>query len=240
MSAPGWNPLGDVLEFLMGGLKVGGAQEERVIRWKRGRATDLTLSHDQVRYVVVDTETSGLDLKRDRLIAIGAAAVTSGKVELADCFETVLRQEKASAVANILIHGIGGEMQMGGIEPKAAMLDFLEYLGKAPLAAFRAEFDRTIIERSMKSILGLPFRHPWIDLAFLLPALFPGTECRSLDDWLAHFGLADGARHHAVADAFATAMLLQIALVAAERENMGTAAQLIAMQKAQVWLGKRA
>ncbi len=91
----------------------------------------------------------------------------------------------------------------------------------------------------MRSILGLPFRHPWIDLAFLLPALFPGTECRALDDWLRHFGLAGGERHRALGDAFATAQLLQIALVAADRVEMGDAAQLIAMQKAQRWLGKR-
>jgi len=32
---------------------------------------------------------------------------------------------------------------------------------------------------------------------------------------------------------------LQIALVAADRVEMGDAAQLIAMQKAQRWLGKR-
>ena len=233
------NPLSGTLDYLFGGLKVGGAQEVRLARWHRLPAADLGLRHDRARYVVVDTETSGVHMKRDRLIAIGAAAVTRRRLDLSDCFETVLRQDKASADANILIHGIGGQTQMGGVEPKAAMLDFLDYLGKSPLVAFRAEFDRTIITRGMKSILGLPFRHPWIDLAFLLPALFPKTESRSLDDWLAHFGLSGGERHHAVADAFATAMLLQIALVAAERESMGTAAQLIAMQKAQAWLGKR-
>jgi hypothetical protein len=46
-------------------------------------------------------------------------------------------------------------------------------------------------------------------------------------------------RHHALADALVTAQLLQIALVAADRVGMGRRAQLIAMQKAQRWLGKR-
>ena len=233
------NPLGGALDFLFGGPKVGGAQEHRLAVWQRLPAADLSLSHAHARYVVVDTETSGLDLRRDRLIAIGAAAVTRGTVPLRDCFDVVLRQDQASANANILIHGIGGQTQLGGDEPKAAMLDFLDYLGRAPLVAFRAEFDRTMIERGVKSILGLSFRHPWIDLAFLLPALFPQTECRSLDDWLAHFKIEGGQRHHAVADAFATAMLLQIALAAAQREDMGTARQLLAVQKAQAWLGKR-
>jgi DNA polymerase III subunit epsilon len=234
------NPLAVAWDFLIGGPRVGGAQLDRYSHWQRLPRAPVGMPHSRLRYVVIDTETTGLDMRRDHLIAIGAAAIRRGKLPLSDCFEIVLRQEKASADENILIHGIGGQRQTGGMEPRAAMLDFLEYLGKDPLVAFRAEFDREVVERAMHSILGLRFRHPWIDLAFLLPALFPGTECRTLDDWLAHFGLAGGERHHAVADAFATAMLFQVALAAAVKEKMGTGARLLAMQKAQLWLGKRA
>jgi DNA polymerase III subunit epsilon len=151
----------------------------------------------------------------------------------------VLRQEKSSANANILIHGIGGQMQLSGVEPQTGMLDFLDYVGKAPMVAFRAEFDRTMLTRALKSILGARICQPWMDLAFLLPALFQGTECNSLDDWLAYFDIAPATRHQALADAYATAQLLQIALHAADRHGMGNAAGLIAMHKAQHWLGKR-
>jgi len=233
------NPFAATWEFLLGGPKIGGLQLDRYSQWQRLPRAPVGLPHSRLRYVVVDTETTGLDMRRDQLIAVGAAGITAGKLDLSDCFEIVLRQQKASADANILIHGIGGQTQVGGAEPKAAMLDFLDYLGKDPLVAFRAEFDRTIVEHAMISILGLRFRHPWIDLAFLLPALFPNTECTSLDDWLKHFGLAGGERHHAVADAFATAMLFQVAMAEATKEGMGTGARLLAMQKAQLWLGKR-
>ena len=233
------NPFAVALEYLVGSAKVDAAQVRRYDDWRRLPKADLGLPHARARYVVIDTETSGLDMYRDRLIAIGATAVAAGSLNLSDCFEIVLRQDQASANANILIHGIGGQTQIGGVEPQAALLDFLGYLGKDPLVAFRAEFDRTIVERAMASILGMPFRHPWIDLTFLLPALFPNTECISLDDWLHHFGLAGGERHQAVTDAFTTAMLLQIVLIAAAKEKMGTAADLLAMQKAQHWLGKR-
>jgi DNA polymerase III subunit epsilon len=233
------NPLRHAVEYLLGGPKVGGAQEARLGVWRDLPEPDLRVPHAQMRYVVVDTETTGLDLRRDRVIAIGAAAVDRGRLRLSDCFETVLRQDKASADANILIHGIGGQMQLHGVDPRAGMLDFLEYIGRMPLVAFRAEFDATMLERALKAIVGFPLRRTWIDLAFLLPALFPGTECRTLDDWLDHFGLGGDERHHAVADAFASAQLLQIALAAAQRHEMGNAAALVAMQKAQRWLGKR-
>ena len=233
------NPLDAALGFLWGRPKVGGAQAERLVAWRKLPPAKLALPHVRARYVVVDTETTGLDMRRDSVIAIGAAAICAGRLPLSDCFETVLRQGKASANANILIHGIGGQMQLSGVEPETGMLDFLDYVGKAPLVAFRAEFDRTMLTRALKSILGVPIHQPWIDLALLLPALFQTTECHTLDDWLAHFDIAPAARHQALADAFATAQLLQIALHAADRHGMGNAALLIAMQKAQHWLGKR-
>ena len=233
------NRLDSALGFLWGGPNVDGVQAERLIAWRKLPPANLALPHVRARYVVVDTETTGLDMRSDRVIAIGAAAISARWLPLSDCFATVLRQDKASANENILIHGIGGQMQLSGIEPKAGMLDFLDYAGKAPLVAFRAEFDRTMLTRALKSILGVSFHHPWIDLAFLLPALFHGTECNTLEDWLAHFDIAPAARHQALADAFATAQLLQIVLHAADRNGMGNAALLIAMQKAQHWLGKR-
>jgi DNA polymerase-3 subunit epsilon len=233
------NPLERALKYLFGGPKVGGAQEHRLHLWRNAPKADLALSHGRQRYVVVDTETTGVDLRRDRLIAIGAVGVGSGRIVFSDCFQTVLRQDKPSAETNILIHRIGGQTQLAGADPKEAMLEFLEYLGKSPLVAFRAEFDEAMLGHGMRAILGLPFRHPWIDLAFLLPALFPGTECAALDEWLSHFGLAGAERHDALADALATAQLLQIALVAADKVGMTQATHLIAMQKAQRWLGKR-
>jgi len=233
------NPLDRALEYLFGGPKVGGAQEHRLLLWRNVPKADLALPHARQRYVVVDTETTGVDLRRDQLIAIGAVGVDFGRIDFSDCFQTVLRQEKPSADTNILIHRIGGQTQLAGADPKEGMLAFLEYLGKSPLVAFRAEFDEAMLGRGMRSILGLPFRHPWIDLAFLLPALFPGTECAALDEWLKHFGLDGAERHDALADALATAQLLQIALVAADKAGMTQAMHLIAMQKAQRWLGKR-
>ena len=120
-----------------------------------------------------------------------------------------------------------------------ALIDFLAYAGKSPLVAFRAEFDRAVLERATLDVLGISLRLPFVDLAFLLPALFRGTACDGLDDWVAHFGGDVAVRHHALGDAYATAQLLLIALAAADAAGMGSPAQLLATQKAQRWLGTR-
>ena len=227
------------VDFLFGGPRVGGASAARLAAWQRLPRADLGLSHAETRYVVVDVETTGLDLRRDKAIAIGAIGVSSCTMALDDCFDVVLRQERASADDNILVHGIGGQTQLGGQDPALAMLDFIEFAGKSPLVAFRAEFDRSVLERATYDALGASLRLPFIDLALLLPALFQGTACDGLDHWIAHFGGDIAARHHALADAYATAQLLLIALAAADAAGMKSAAQLQATQKAQQWLGIR-
>jgi DNA polymerase-3 subunit epsilon len=166
-------------------------------------------------------------------------AVQRGRVDLSDCFAIVLRQRESSATENILVHQIGGQQQLAGVDPAEALVRFLEYVRLAPLVAFRADFDQAMIERELDLILGLRTQSLWIDLAKLMPALYPSNDCRTMDDWLARFGIPLVARHDALADAFATAQLLQVVLAAADRVGMDCPAKLDEMQRAQHWLGKR-
>ena len=108
---------------------------------------------------------------------------------------------------NILLHGIGvGEQRAGA--PAATVLDAFErWLAGAPLLAFHAAFDRTMIARAMKASLGRTLRNPWLDLEPVAAALHPDVGGRTLDDWLAHFGIHCAPRHQAAADTLATADL---------------------------------
>ena len=231
--------LAGAFDFLLGGPRVGGALADRLSAWARRPRPADGRRHADVRYVVMDSETSGLDLARDHLIALGAVAIERGRVAIGDAFVAVLRQHAASAETNILIHGIGGTAQRGGRDPAEALIAFLEYAGKDPLVAWRADFDRAVLVRACREILGIDPRLRWIDLAWLLPALFRGTPCDSLDEWLVHFGIDAAARHDAIGDAWATAQLALVAFDAAARAGMKTPGDLVAMQKAQAWLGTR-
>jgi DNA polymerase-3 subunit epsilon len=222
------NPARAALDYLLGGPKVGGADEDRWRRWSALPAPPLAAAHGRTRYVVVAAGTVRHALRHERLTSIGAVGVRHGQIDLADCFAVALRQRRA---VDALIHGHAGQAAAVGVEPKIAMLDFLDYLGKAPLVAFRAGEDRTIFERAVKSILGVPFRHPWLDLAALLPTLFPQAPCTTRGEWLAHFGIAPAvAQDTASGDAFATAQVFLVTLDASMRAGLLNAAQLIAAQ----------
>ena len=214
------------------------AQRQALADWQQLPAADLELAHQRSRYVVVDVETSGLNMKSDRLISIGAVALVDGRIDFSDAFAVILRQDQVSPDANILIHGIGASAQSEGIDPASALLAFLGYIGKAPLVAYHAFFDRAMIEKAMRQYLGAELGQTWIDLAWVLPSLFPDlASARSnLDDWLKLFAIENIMRHNAVSDAYATAKLLQVAIGAGNQRGVASPAAFVRQEKARRWM----
>ncbi len=192
------------------------------------------------RFVVVDVESTGLNLYSDRLIAIGAVSVTDGRLSLAQGFEAVLRQDEASSVENILVHGIDGTTQITGQTPADGLLAFLAFIGNAPLVAYHAAFDRTMMDRAMRHYLGMTISNHWIDLAYIAPALYPhmASKCRALDDWCAAFGIENPQRHNAVSDAYATAQLLLVMLARAQDHGTSRLSDWLQLEKDQRWLSR--
>lgn len=170
---------------------------------------------DTERWVALDVETSGLDVRRDRLLAIAAIGLEVDwprqrlSVRLGDSFEVVLRQEEASSRDNILLHGIGVQSQRNGIDPVAALEAFETYVEQAPLLAFHSAFDEALIGRHLKLHLGRRLANPWVDIEHLCAATHPQVRARSLDEWMAHFGIVCPQRHQAAADTLAECELLQ-------------------------------
>ena len=206
--------------------------------WRRLPPPDMESLHRRCRYVVVDVETSGLNMKKDRLISIGAVAVVNGLLDFKDAFQIVLRQDQVSTNENILIHGIGGSAQATGEQPVDALLAFLAYIGNAPLVAYHAFFDQSMINKALKEHLGFELTHTWLDLAWVLPDFFEyRMEGRvPLDDWLQYFGIENIMRHNAVSDAYATAKLLQIAIAAGKHKGADTPASFATIEKSRRWL----
>ena len=59
---------------------------------------------DLVRFVVLDSETTGLDPRKDRLITIGAVGVVGGEILLDDVFDALLEVQYNSAA--VTVHGV--------------------------------------------------------------------------------------------------------------------------------------
>ena len=184
-------------------------------------ALDHCALQDQ-RMVVLDLETSGLDMRRDIVLSIGAVVIESGAINLGDQFESTLLRHAQKVSESVLIHGIAPSELEAGEDPAEALLDFMEFVGDSPILAFHASFDQRMLTRALKQTLGYKLRHPFFDVAELAPMLCPDNRPRQngLDDWCTHFGLHVLQRHHASADALATAELALILMSKARRQGL--------------------
>lgn len=166
------------------------------------------------RWIVLDVETSGLNLHSDYLIAIAGVAVEVStdfrrvSIVIGDSYEAVLKQDLPSNKDNILIHHIGAQAQSDGRPPVEVLEEFRQWVGHCPLLAFHAAFDEAMINKAYSSYGLKPLQNEWLDIEPLAKITGVNPSLRSLDDWLSYFGIDCAIRHQAASDTFATAELL--------------------------------
>ncbi len=217
---------------------------EQIKDWIHRRLSGATALHDfdnlpkpattasqplaTTRLIVLDLETTGLNPAKDEVIAIGAVAIDAMKIPFDDQFDLILRRPELDISETVLIHGIGNEALTRGHETEDALLHLLEWMDGDPVFAFHAAFDQKFLEKTLKQTLGYSQSHLWLDVADILPAFFPNAETGGtrLDNWSDYFGLEVSERHHAAADALATAELMLICLNKALKSGVNTLSEL--------------
>ena len=163
---------------------------------------------EHIRFVVFDTETTGLDIKKDRILSIGCIAIDNLKIKVSDQLELYLKQETFNA-DTVKIHGLLKEGKLTKIEESKAIKHFLEYIKNSVLVAHHAAFDVAMINSALAR-LGLPkLKNRVLDTE----QIFQKTK---LDSSKTHFGLDELSnrfkiplhdRHTASGDAYITALL---------------------------------
>jgi DNA polymerase III subunit epsilon len=218
--------------------------EETQLLLKSWRASRIVRPLDPFvacEWTVLDTETSGLDVRSHTLLSIGAVRMAGTHVVMGRSFYREIRPERTSDVGNILVHGIGRGAQLLGEPPAKVLAAFMAFSGGRPLVAYNAPFDREMLESAVQRHLGIKWRPDWIDTADLVKAMFPADamELKTLDDWMGRFGIEHYERHNALADALCTAQLFQILLSRASREGYITVADLRRAERNYEWQRKR-
>jgi len=214
-------------------------QRRRVAAW-RVLPDPPDAPASEARWIVIDVESSGLNPRRDALIAVGAVAVVARRVALEQSYYRVLRQQTPSGADNILVHRIGGTEQLEGGDPRDVLIGLLEFAGKSPCVGYNAAFDAAMLERAARTWLGERPRLVWLDLAWLGPAVareVAGPR-QPLEVWLQALGMPSAERHHALADAFATAQLLLVLERRAAEQGIRTVPALRKAAAAERWLAR--
>jgi len=200
--------------------------------WQAMPAPDEQARPADTRFVVVDTETTGLDPNRAELLAIGACAIVAEAIDLSSHCEVGVRPSAPSAKDNVLVHQIGHARQARGLPLDVALAQWLAYCGRPVFVGFHARFDATVLARHARASLGIGLPGRWLDVGLLLRALFPGVGPAhpDLDYWAERFALPVDGRHGALADAYVTAALFLVVLRAAPPRHVATVSHLFAWQ----------
>lgn len=176
------------------------------------------------RWVVLDLETSGLDPKQDRIVEIGGVALHDGAVDLTDYFQRINAEGSGLSHENRALHGVTAAEQRDGAPLARALDDLLAWMRGAPLVGFHTRFDIGFLRPALASHFDVrtaqQFGARHLDLAVIAPSVFPHIKVRGLGEWTMALRLPVRRQHRALADALATAHLLQrvvAALPAGER-----------------------
>ncbi|MBV4549865.1 3'-5' exonuclease [Pseudomonas sp. SWRI102] len=180
------------------------------------------------RWVVVDLETTGLNLSKDQVLSIGAVVIEDGAIDFSQQFERTLQCDKQKLGPSVLIHGLAPSAIAAGSDPAEALLAFMEFVGDSPLLAFHAPFDCHMLGRALKDYLGYRLQQPFLDVADMAPMLCPQAHIRQggLDEWIDWFKLQIFDRHNASADALATAELALILFSRARQQAIHSPLEL--------------
>lgn len=167
---------------------------------------------DEIRFVVLDTETTGLDPRRDRIITIGAVAVRGREIHLADSFEIMLKVAYNSA--SVTVHGITREEARDGLDEPEALEQFLPYLRDGVIVGHHILHDIETLNAACERGFGFRLRNRFLDtmdLALHLQAdgQIPKDALQgfSLDALCDYFAVPPHDRHTAGGDAWITALV---------------------------------
>ncbi|WOO42161.1 3'-5' exonuclease [Rubellicoccus peritrichatus] len=192
---------------------------------------------NQVRYIVLDTETTGLDPRKDSIVTIGAVAVEDGSICLDDQFEALLRISHNTS--SVVVHGITrDDANEEGMDEVLALRLLLGYLRDGVIVGHHIGFDVDIISEHCQRRFGLSLENRWIDTMELTLHLEdagafgppPDNGGRghdfSLDGLCRRFDIQPHDRHTAAGDAFITAQIFMKLLRQAKQYGRRTLGSL--------------
>ena len=170
---------------------------------------------EQVRFVVLDTETTGLNPRKDRIVTIGAIGVVNHEILIEDSFEALLRLEYNSSA--VTVHGVTREQSLAGMDERTALERFLAYLGDGVIVGHHIGHDVESLNAGYERWFGFRLKNASLDTMALALHLerdgaFAGREAFrefSLDALCSLFGIVPHDRHTAPGDAFMTALVFQ-------------------------------
>ncbi len=167
-------------------------------------------------YVVVDTELTGLDERKDSIVSVGAIRMTGSRIELGDPFYRLVSPRTKLSAESVVIHELTPSDVKAGQDIGSVLAELEAFCGKAVLVGHFISIDLAFLNRERKRTGMASIRNPVLDTFSIYEWLRKrgkAQDCPSsrfrLYDIVKCFDIPVNGAHNAVMDAFITAQLLQ-------------------------------
>jgi DNA polymerase-3 subunit epsilon len=194
-----------------------------LFRWWKGiqgrRGVETGGLAVEARYVVLDTELTGLDDRKDGIVSIGAVRMHGGKIEVGGAFHELVNPSAVLDGRSVVIHGIMPS-QVETMPPIDQVLGaFMAYAAGSVLVGHCVAIDLAFLNREARRVTGSAFRNPAVDTLSLYgwlrhrvpdnPALAASLPGLNLIELARLFEIPVVGAHTALGDAYITAQLFQ-------------------------------
>lgn len=154
--------------------------------------------------IVLDTETTGLDYTKEKMVEFAGIRLENGKVK--DTFQTLINPKQHIRKSSIAIHGITQDMVEDAPTENDVMPKILEFIGDYPIVAHNAIFDYTFLNEASLRVTGKGIENPRIDTQQMFKEVYPELESHGLEALTNKFNVELNNHHRAMADAMGLAL----------------------------------
>ena len=159
------------------------------------------------RFVVLSTETSGLNPVKDVILSIGSFAVIDDSIVIGDSFEAVLLQYKFLH-DNGLSNEFLVESKMKKLGESEAIKLLIEFIGNSVLVGHHIDFDVEMINAALERLDCGRLKNEALDVDIMHRKLHDINDKQfSLDELCTVYNIPKSDRNSSAEDAYKTALL---------------------------------
>ncbi|NMM77686.1 3'-5' exonuclease, partial [Acidovorax sp. SRB_24] len=118
-------------------------------------------------WVALDCETTGLNVRSDDIIAIGAVRIVGNRILTSQRLELLVRPGRDVPAQSVRIHRLRSRDVAQGLPLGEAMHRLLHFIGSRPLVGYFLEFDVAMLNRALWPLLGMGLPQQKIEVSAL-------------------------------------------------------------------------
>jgi DNA polymerase-3 subunit epsilon len=105
-------------------------------------------------WVALDCETTGLNVRTDEIISIGAVRIVGNRIMTSERLELLVRPERGISSESVRIHRLRERDVAQGLPIDEALKRLMHFIGSRPLVGYFLEFDMAMLNRALFPMLG--------------------------------------------------------------------------------------